>query len=63
MAGSACGRGRVELLLRLHPDGATVQLIPTLERRDGFLRSVGLTSGAFMPRHGGDGDRRSRAAR
>ena len=47
--------GRLELPLRLDPDGAAIQLIPVLERDGDRLRSVGLTWGGFMPLHGGDG--------
>ena len=48
-------RGRLELPLRLDPDGGAIQLIPVLERHGDQLRSVGLTWGGFMPLHGGDG--------
>jgi protein-L-isoaspartate(D-aspartate) O-methyltransferase len=48
-------RGRVELPLRLDPDGAAIQIIPVLERRGRRLESVGLTWGGFMPLHDGDG--------
>jgi protein-L-isoaspartate(D-aspartate) O-methyltransferase len=47
--------GRLELPLRLDPDGAAIQLIPVFERYGDRLRSVGLTWGGFMPIHGGDG--------
>jgi protein-L-isoaspartate(D-aspartate) O-methyltransferase len=47
--------GRLELPLRLDPDGAAIQLIPVLERHGDRLRSVGLTWGGFMPLHSGDG--------
>jgi protein-L-isoaspartate(D-aspartate) O-methyltransferase len=47
--------GRVELPLRLDPDGAAIQLIPVLERRRERLHLVDLTWGGFMPLHGGDG--------
>jgi len=47
--------GRLELPLRLDPDGAAIQVIPTLERRGEDLRSTGLTWGGFMPLHRGDG--------
>jgi protein-L-isoaspartate(D-aspartate) O-methyltransferase len=47
--------GRVELPLRLDPDGAALQLIPVLERRDRRLQLVDFTWGGFMPLHGGDG--------
>ena len=47
--------GRLELPLRLDPDGAAIQLIPVLERHGDRLVSVGLTWGGFMPLHGGDG--------
>ncbi len=47
--------GRIELPLRLDPDGAAIQLIPVLERRGASLHSVDLTWGGFMPLHGGDG--------
>ncbi len=47
--------GRLELPLRLDPDGAAIQMIPVLERRGNRLRSVALTWGGFMPLHGGDG--------
>jgi protein-L-isoaspartate(D-aspartate) O-methyltransferase len=47
--------GRLELPLRLDPDGAAIQLIPVLERRRQRLHLVDLTWGGFMPLHGGDG--------
>jgi protein-L-isoaspartate(D-aspartate) O-methyltransferase len=47
--------GRLELPLRLDPDGAAIQLIPVLERHGRRLQSVGLTWGGFMPLHDGDG--------
>ena len=47
--------GRIVLPLRLDPDGTAIQLIPVLERRDGRLRSAGMTWGGFMALHGGDG--------
>jgi protein-L-isoaspartate(D-aspartate) O-methyltransferase len=47
--------GRVQLPLRLDPDGAAIQLIPVLERRGRHLHLVDLTWGGFMPLHGGDG--------
>jgi methyltransferase of FxLD system len=47
--------GRLELPLRLDPDGAAIQLIPVFERGGNRLRSVGLTWGGFMPLHSGDG--------
>jgi protein-L-isoaspartate(D-aspartate) O-methyltransferase len=47
--------GLLELPLRLDPDGAAIQLIPVLQRRDDRLKSVALTWGGFMPLHGGDG--------
>ena len=49
--------GRLVVPLRLDPDGGAIQVIPALERRDGELRSVGMTWGGFMPLHGGDGGR------
>ncbi len=52
--------GRLELPLRLDPDGAAIQLIVVLERRGDRLRSVGLTWGGFMPLHRGDGGWRQR---
>jgi hypothetical protein len=48
-------RGRIELPLRLDPDGAAIQVIPVLERRGDRLQSTGLTWGGFMPLHAGDG--------
>jgi protein-L-isoaspartate(D-aspartate) O-methyltransferase len=54
--------GRLELPLRLDPDGAAIQVIPVLERHGGELRSAGLTWGGFMPLHGGDGGGRPPAA-
>lgn len=50
--------GRLELPLRVDPEGAAIQLIPVLERRGPTLHSVGLTWGWFMPLHSGDGGRR-----
>jgi hypothetical protein len=47
--------GRIELPLRLDPDGAAIQLIPVLERKGSRLRSLGVTWGGFMPLHAGDG--------
>jgi methyltransferase of FxLD system len=47
--------GRLELPIRLDPDGAAIQVIPVLERRRDQLRSVGLTWGGFMPLHDGGG--------
>ncbi len=47
--------GRLELPLRLDPDGAAIQVIPVLERRGNRLRSLALTWGGFMPLHGGEG--------
>jgi hypothetical protein len=47
--------GRLELPLRLDPEGAAIQLIPVLERRDPSLQSVGMTWGWFMPLHSGGG--------
>jgi methyltransferase of FxLD system len=47
--------GRIEVPLRLDPDGAAIQLIPVLERHGDRLRSVALTWGGFMPLHSGDG--------
>jgi protein-L-isoaspartate(D-aspartate) O-methyltransferase len=47
--------GRLELPLRLDPDGAAIQLIPVFERQGNHLRSVALTWGGFMPLHAGDG--------
>jgi methyltransferase of FxLD system len=47
--------GRIVFPLRLDPDGTAIQLIPVFERRDGRLRSVGMTWGGFMALHGGDG--------
>jgi protein-L-isoaspartate(D-aspartate) O-methyltransferase len=47
--------GRIIVPLRLDPDGDAIQLIPVLERRGQQLRSLEITSGGFMPLHGGDG--------
>jgi methyltransferase of FxLD system len=47
--------GRIELPLRLDPDGAAIQVIPVLEREGDRLRSTALTWGGFMPLHSGDG--------
>ena len=47
--------GRIELPLRLDPDGAAIQLIPVLQRKGARLRSVGVTWGGFIPLHAGDG--------
>ena len=47
--------GLVELPLRLDPDGAAIQLIPSLQRRGRRLHLVAMTWGGFMPLHGGDG--------
>ncbi len=47
--------GRLQLPLRLDPDGAAIQLIPTFERHGAVLRSRTITWGGFMPLHGGDG--------
>jgi protein-L-isoaspartate(D-aspartate) O-methyltransferase len=47
--------GRLELPLRLDPDGTAIQLIPVLERQGASLRSRAVTWGGFMPLHGGDG--------
>ncbi len=47
--------GRLILPLRLDPDADAVQLIPLLERRGRRLHSLEMTSGGFMPLHGGDG--------
>jgi protein-L-isoaspartate(D-aspartate) O-methyltransferase len=52
--------GRLEVPLRLDPDGAAIQLIPVFERDGSRLRSVGVTWGGFMPLHGGDGGWRPR---
>lgn len=46
--------GRLVLPLGLDPEQAN-QLIPALERHQDQLRSVGVTWGAFMPLHDGDG--------
>jgi hypothetical protein len=40
--------GRLELPLRLDPDGAAVQLIPVFERRGDWLHSIAMTWGSFM---------------
>jgi protein-L-isoaspartate(D-aspartate) O-methyltransferase len=47
--------GRIIVPLRLDPDADSIQLIPVFERRGRELRSLELTSGGFMPLHGGDG--------
>jgi len=47
--------GLLELPLRLDPDGAAIQLIPSLQRRGRRLHLVAMTWGGFMPLHGGDG--------
>lgn len=47
--------GRLELPLRLDPDGAAIQVIPAFERRGDRLESTVLTWGGFMPLHSGDG--------
>jgi protein-L-isoaspartate(D-aspartate) O-methyltransferase len=46
---------RIELPLRLDPDGAAIQVIPVLQREGDRLRSTALTWGGFMPLHSGDG--------
>ncbi len=47
--------GRLELPLRLDPDGAAIQVIPVFERQGDRLESTALTWGGFMPLHSGDG--------
>ncbi len=47
--------GRIIVPLRLDPDADSIQLIPMFERRGRELRSLEITSGGFMPLHGGDG--------
>ncbi|MGO9957414.1 MAG: protein-L-isoaspartate O-methyltransferase family protein [Solirubrobacteraceae bacterium] len=47
--------GRIELPLRLDPDGAAIQVIPVFERHGNRLQSTALTWGGFMPLHAGDG--------
>jgi methyltransferase of FxLD system len=47
--------GRIIVPLRLDPDADAIQLIPVFERRGQQLRSLTITSGGFMPLHGGDG--------
>ncbi len=47
--------GRLIVPLRLDPDGAAIQLIPTFEKRSDRLRSVAMTWGGFMSLHDGDG--------
>lgn len=47
--------GRLAVPLRLDPDGASIQLIPVLVKRDRRLYSEGMTWGSFMALHSGDG--------